>query len=128
MELTTGQVIMYMWSLTLVAIVIATVAVAFLVYLIVRLLNPKAQATPAVPSFHTVREAFAAVNGWPKPEKGDESDTPDVASAPKVTQVLGMADEQAKTDRDEWWEEQRAAGRTDEEIGAEELSNVVDLG
>lgn len=128
-DITIAQAIIYLWTLTLAAMFLGTVAIAFIAWLIVRQLSAGAQERPPVPSFSKVTErAAAAVNGYPQPDVEEEKGESDVAPDPTVSQVLTMSDQQAKSDRDQWWEERRADGLTDDEIAAEEITNVVDLG
>lgn len=63
-----------------------------------------------------------------------EEDTPVVAGPngyPKVapqdlgTQIAGQAEVTLVGEREKWWEEQREAGLTDDEISAEEAGRVV---
>ena len=63
-------------------------------------------------------EATKGVNAWPdQPEE--------VAGEEVVTQFAGAAEATQAIDREKWWQEQRDAGYSEEEIADMEESRVV---
>ena len=63
-------------------------------------------------------EVIQGKNAWPEPEE-------EVAGSPVVTQFVGAAEASQAKDRDEWWQEQRDLGYTEDQIGEMEDSRVV---
>lgn len=128
-DLTVAQALMVLWLGTLVVLVFGLVTFCVVVLIIVKHLAPKIQAAAPVPSFEKVTAVGeAALNGFPQPDETAEESEPNVAQTPKVTQVLGLAEQQSQLDREQWWDEKRSEGLSDGEIGELELSSVVDLG
>ncbi len=128
MDLTIAQALIVIWLATLVTLVLSLVALCVIVLIIVKHLAPKVQAALPVPSFDRVTGPPDALNGFPEPDETAEESEPNVARNPKVTQVLGMADQQSQADREQWWEEKRSEGLSEGDIAELELSSVVDLG
>jgi len=62
--------------------------------------------------------AIEGKNAWP--ERDEE-----VAASPVVTQFVGAAEASQAKDREQWWEEKRAEGYTEDEIGEMEDSRIV---
>ncbi len=127
-DLTVAQALVVLWLSTLVVLIFGLVTLCVIVLIVVKHLTPKAPGVAPVPSFDKVVGGDPALNGYPGIEETTDEAKPDVASSPKVTQVLGIADQQSQGDRETWWEEKRQEGLSDEEIGELELSSVVDLG
>lgn len=57
-------------------------------------------------------------NEWPDRDE-------EVAARPAVTQFVGAAEASQAKDREEWWEEKRAEGYSEDEIGEMEDARIV---
>lgn len=125
---------------TMMAFSIALVILAFLIYKIAKLYAPEQTQTRRTPPFGrrvVVEDAgmdpavLQGVNKYPKPTETDDdeppSETEDVAQPPTVTQVAVAAEGMMAQDRDEWWEEMREEGYTEDEIGDMENAGVVSV-
>lgn len=127
-DLTVAQALIVLWLSTLVVLVFGLVTLCVVVLIVVKHLAPKAHAPVPVPSFNAVVGGEPSLNGYPGPQEVTEDSPPVVAPQPKVTQVLSIADQQSQGDREQWWQEKRDEGLSEDEIAKLEMSSVVDLG
>jgi hypothetical protein len=104
---------------------LALIVLGITAYRIAALYAPPVERPRRVPTFgrhrpadvDEERPASPGVNGWPSAAQ--------VAAENRASQIAGAAEVQLLGERDQWWEEQRADGLTDQEIEAKEASQVV---
>jgi hypothetical protein len=68
-------------------------------------------------------EVIVEATGWPKVSEEEDG----IAKSESVSQIAAEADARMARERDAWWEEQRAAGHSDDEIAEMEAARVVPL-
>jgi len=125
-------------GLTLMAFSIAGIILATLIYKVAKLYAPDPTQTRRTPEFGAGRmleeagldsPVLQGLNRYPKPTETEDDEPPpeteDVAQPPTVTQVAVAAEGMIAQHREEWWQEKRDEGYSDDEIGAMENSAVV---
>jgi len=138
MESETLLAVAIMIGATMMAFSIALIILALLIYKIAKLYAPERTQTRRTPPFghravvddEGIEPAvLQGLNRYPKPTETEDDEPPpeteDVAQPPTVTQVAVAAEGMMSQDRELWWDEQREAGYSDEEIGEMENAGVV---
>lgn len=130
---TTESVILMIFAAAFILFSFSIVVFAVMCYRIAALYAPGAENEPQIPTLahrigrklklepadtETDTEVVQGQNAWPDREE-------EVAASPAVTQFVGAAEASQAKDRDEWWQEQRDLGYTEDEIGEMEDSRVV---